>query len=97
VEQHTAARKSGITSPGTTFPRDSFRSLLAVINSSIPLVPISQHPSFTPFAVPPFRNTSSSTMPCFAQISEGRFICLFVEIWIGSERRRVTVVRRAER
>lgn len=37
----TAARKSGITLRGTTFPPDSFRSRRAVINSSIPLVPTS--------------------------------------------------------
>lgn len=86
-----------MTLPGTTFPFVSFKSLLAVINSSIPLVPICQQASLTPLASEPFLRTSSSIIPCFSATSPGIFSCLFDESSIGSVRSSDTVVKSVER
>jgi hypothetical protein len=86
-----------MTPLGTTLPLLSFNSFLTVIISSIPLVPTSQHPSFNPFALPPFRITSSSIIPCFSHISDGRLSCLFEERRRGRLRKREVVVKRLER
>lgn len=96
VQIRTAERNMGITLFGMTLPPVSFKSLLAVINSSIPRVPISQHASLKPLASAPFLNSSSSMIPYFSQISAGRLICLFWEIKIGRLRRSDTTVRRVE-
>lgn len=83
---HTTERNKGMTDPGSTLPPAALSSLLAVINSSIPLVPISYSPSWTPLAAAPLRKTSSSTMPCFAAISDGMLSWRFDEIKMGKDR-----------
>lgn len=96
VQVRTAERNIGITLLGTTLPPVSFKSLLAVINSSIPRVPISQQASLNPLASAPLLNSSSSTIPYFSQISAGMLICFFWEIKIGRLRRSDTTAKRVE-
>jgi hypothetical protein len=93
----TALRKTGTAIFGSTLPPLPFNSLRAVINSSIPLVPISNNPSLTPLASAPLRKTSSSTIPYFWLISCGMFICRLELIKTGRDFNSETVVRSVER
>jgi hypothetical protein len=95
-EKLTTDRNNGMTFPGSTFPPLPFNSLLAVINSSIPLVPISHNPSLNPFAFDPFLSTSSSTILCLAAISAGILTCLFPTN-IGRVLRREVAVNKVAR
>ena len=97
IRRLTAFRNTGTAIFGSTFPALSFNSLLAVISSSIPLVPISNNPSLTPFASAPLRSTSSSTIPYFWLILCGMFIWRLELIMTGRDFNRETVVRSVER
>jgi len=93
----TAARNTGVANFGSTLPPFPLSSRLAVINSSIPLVPISYRPSLTPRASAPLRSTSSSTMLCLVDISCGMLICRLDETSTGRFLSSETVVSRVER